>query len=145
SLVAFVKVAFPALIFINTFSMASLNLAVALGLAGRLELDRSHVPPLRFLSMPPFWVWGLIVSGFLYLLNVPYLKWAGLNGALVFLTGYLIQGYGILAFYLKRTGLPGIVVGMVYLLFLLHPVLILLLCFLGLLETWFSFRQRTTN
>ncbi len=144
-LVAFVKVAFPALIFINIFSIASLNLAVAIGLAGRLELDRSHVPPLRLLSIPRGAVWGLIVSGFLYLLKVPYLKWAGLNVALVFLTAYLIQGYGILAFYLKRTGLPGIVIGMIYLLFLLHPVLILLLCFLGLMETWFNFRQRTSG
>lgn len=145
NLMAFLKVAFPALIFINTFSIASLNLAIALGLANRFQLDRSHVPPLSLLSIPSNWIWGLIVSGFIYLLNVPYLKWVGLNVALFFLTGYLVQGYGILAFYLKRTRLPGVLIGMTYLLFLLHPLLIALLCILGHLETWFNFRQRAAS
>jgi uncharacterized protein YybS (DUF2232 family) len=143
-LITFVKVAFPALIFINVLSIVSLNLAFALPIADRLGLDRSHVPPLRELSIPPVWVWGLIISGFIFLLNVPYLKWPGLNAVLIFLMAYLIQGYSILSFFLKRTKLPGIVIGIIYLLFLLHPVLILLLCLAGLFETWFNFRKRAS-
>ncbi len=141
-MIAFVKVAFPALIFMNAFSIVCLNLLFPLNWAEQLRLDRAHVPPLQELTIPFVWVWGLIVSGMLYLLKVPYLKWVGLNVALIFLLAYLVQGYGILAFFLHRTRLPKIVKGMIYLAFLLHPTLILLLCGAGLFETWFHFRQR---
>ncbi len=141
-MIAFVKVAFPALIFMNSFSIVCLNLLLPLNLAEQLRLDRAHVPPLQELTIPFAWVWGLIISGMFYLLKVPYLKWVGLNVALIFLLAYLVQGYGILAFFLQRTRLPKIVKGMVYLAFLLHPTLILLLCGAGLFETWFHFRQR---
>ncbi|NOY52541.1 MAG: DUF2232 domain-containing protein [Deltaproteobacteria bacterium] len=141
-MIAFVKVAYPALIFMNAFSIVCLNLLVPLHLAGYLGLDRSHVPPLEELTIPFGWVWGLILSGMLYLLKIPYLKWVGLNIALIFLLAYLIQGYGILTFFLQRTRLPRIVKGVIYIIFLLQPTLILLLCGAGLFETWFHFRQR---
>jgi uncharacterized protein YybS (DUF2232 family) len=141
-LVGFVKVAFPALFFINAFSIVSLNLVLPLNLAGRLGLDRSHVPPLQEITIPFGWVWGLIVSGMVYLLKIPYLKWVGLNVGLILLLAYLVQGYGVLSFFLQRTRLPKIVRGLIYFAFLLHPTLVLLLCGAGLFETWFHFRKR---
>ncbi len=141
-MIAFVKVAYPALLFMNAFSIVGLNLMAPLYLAKHLGLDRSHVPPLEELTIPFGWVWGLILSGLLYLLKIPYLQWVGLNIALIFLLAYLIQGYGILSFFLQRTRLPRIVKGVIYLAFLLQPTLILLLCGAGLFETWFHFRQR---
>lgn len=144
NLVAFVRRTFPALIFINAFSIVYLNLLLCLRFASRLGLDRSHIPPFSEISVPFEWVWGLIVSGMLYLLKVPYLKWAGLNVMLIFLLAYLVQGYAILSFFLNRSRIPGIVKGLLYLAFLLHPALILLLCGAGLFETWFHFRKRAS-
>jgi len=141
-IIAFVKVGYPALLFMNAFSIVCLNLLVPVHLAERLGLDRSHVPPLEELTIPFGWVWGLILSGMLYLLKIPYLQWVGLNIALIFLLAYLIQGYGILTFFIQRTRLPKIIKGIIYFSFLLQPSLMLLLCGIGLFETWFHFRER---
>ncbi len=142
ALLAFVKVSFPALLFINAFSIVYLNLLLPLRLSSRLGFDRSHIPPLNEFSVPLFWIWGLIVSGILYLLKVPYLKWAGLNVALVFLMAYLMQGYAILSFYLNRTRLSAILKGTIYLACLLSVPLIVTLCGVGVFDTWFSFRKK---
>ncbi len=142
SLLAFVKVTFPALLFINAFAIVYLNLLLPLRLSARLGFDRSHIPPLNEFILPFFWIWGLIISGMFYLLKVPYLKWAGLNVALIFLLAYLMQGYAILSFYLNRTRLSTILKGMIYLACLLSVPLIMTLCGVGVFDTWFSFRKR---
>jgi uncharacterized protein YybS (DUF2232 family) len=144
TLTGFIKVSFPALLFINAFSIVYLNLLVPLALAGSLGLDRSHVPHLKDISIPFTWVWGLIVSGLLFLLNVPYLKWVGLNLTIIFLLAYLMQGYGILSFYLNRTRLPRIVKGLIYLASVLSIPLIITICGVGLFDTWFNFRKRAS-
>ncbi len=142
AMLSFVKNAFPALLFINAFSIVYLSLLVPLHYAGRLGLDRSHIPPLKEISIPFVWVWGLILSGPLYLFNVPNLKWVGLNVALIFLLAYLMQGYAILSFYLNKTRLPGIFKGVLYLTCLINVSLMITLCGVGLFDTWFNFRKR---
>jgi uncharacterized protein YybS (DUF2232 family) len=144
-LIDFVKVALPGLIFFNAFTIVYLNLVVSAGLSAPLGLDGSHVAPLREMAVPAAWIWGLILSGLLYLLKVPYLKWVGLNAGLVFLLAYLLQGYAILSFYLHRTRLPGLFKGLIYALFLMHPLLMILLCAVGLFETWIPFRRRASG
>jgi hypothetical protein len=106
-LINFLKRSFPALLFANALTIVCVNLLFSLHLSDRLGLDRSHVFSFKEISIPFHWVWGLIGSGLLYLLKIPYLKWVGLNVAMIYLLGYLIQGYAILAFYLDRTRLPG--------------------------------------
>ncbi len=144
-LIHFVKVALPGLIFFNAFTIVYLNLVVSVRLSSPLGLDSSHVVPLREMAVPASWVWGLILSGLFYLLKVPYLRWVGLNAALVLLLAYLLQGYAILSFYLHRTRLPGLLKGLTYTIFLMHPLLMILLCALGLFETWIPFRRRASG
>lgn len=141
-LITFFKTSFPALLFINAFTMVFVNLLLSLRISGRFGLDRSHIPFLREASIPFHWVWALIVSGLLYLLKVPYLKWAGLNAAMVFLLGYLMQGFAILSFHLNRTRLPAAARGLIYLACLMNLPLIVALCGIGLFDTWFDFRKR---
>ncbi len=141
-LIRFVKGALPSLIFFNAFTVAYLNLVVSVRLSAPLGLDGSHVVPLREMAVPVPWVWGLILSGLLYLLNVPYLKWVGLNAGLIFLLAYLLQGYAILSFFLHRTRLPAFFKGLIYMIFFIHPLLLILLCAVGLFETWINFRRR---
>jgi len=65
----------------------------------------------------------------------------GLNGLLVMIALYLIQGVAIAAFWVRRLQLPPLVWGIGVVLLLLQPLLLLFLAGLGLFDTWFAFRR----
>jgi uncharacterized protein YybS (DUF2232 family) len=57
---------------------------------------------------------------------------------------YLLQGLGIMTFYLNRTSMPSIFRSLAYLFLLIQPLLLLGVAAFGLFDLWFDFR-RTGN
>ncbi len=94
-------------------------------------------------DMPDWLVWLLIGAASLFLSGLPIVKEIGLNGLLVMMTLYLLQGLAIAAFWLRRLKLPPLVGILGVVLLLLQPLLLLLLTGVGLFDIWFVFRRQT--
>ncbi len=94
-------------------------------------------------TMPDWLVWLFIASAVLFLTGLPVIKEIGLNGLIIMMTLYFLQGLAIAAFWSRRLGLPPLVGILGVVLLLLQPLLVLLLAGVGLFDTWFAFRRQT--
>ena len=132
----------PALTLAHALTLLGLNLAAALGLAGRMGLDRAALPPFGTLEIPFAAAWALIAAVAVYLLDPLSLGRAGLNAALILLLAYLVQGLAVLSFLLQRTSLPAAAKAFLYAaVFLNFPLLAAVLA-VGLFEPWIQLRRR---
>jgi uncharacterized protein YybS (DUF2232 family) len=135
----------PALFILSTAAAALLNYQVVAILWGRL----GGQPPLSQLMLaqwkaPEACVWVLIASGVCYFVPLPGMRIVGQNMLLLFSFVYLVQGLGILVFYLNRTSAPSIFRTLAYVFLLIQPLLLLGVAVFGLFDLWFDFR-RTGN
>jgi uncharacterized protein YybS (DUF2232 family) len=94
-------------------------------------------------KMPDALVWVFIASAALLLSGLPIVKQVGMNGLVVMMTLYFLQGLAIAAFWIRRLKLPAFVRVLGVLLLLLQPLLLLLLTGVGLFDIWFPFRRQT--
>lgn len=94
-------------------------------------------------KMPDALVWVFIASAALFLSGLPIVKQIGLNGLVVMMTLYFLQGLAIAAFWIRRLKLPAFVRVLGVVLLLLQPLLLLLLTGVGLFDIWFAFRRQT--
>jgi uncharacterized protein YybS (DUF2232 family) len=106
-------------------------------------------PPLRQLRLtqwkaPEACVWVLIASGICYFVPFPGMRAVGQNVLLLVSLIYLVQGLGIMAFYLNRTSMPPMFRSLAYIFLLIQPILLLGVTAVGLFDLWFDFR-RTGN
>jgi uncharacterized protein YybS (DUF2232 family) len=69
------------------------------------------------------------------------LRIIGLNVLLLVSTVYLVQGLGILVFYLNRTSVHPIFRSLVYLVLVIQPLLLLGVAACGLFDLWCDFRR----
>jgi uncharacterized protein YybS (DUF2232 family) len=130
----------PALLIAPAVLVAAANYFLArTGLGRALATDRST--PACLWRMPEWLVWVFIASASLFLSGLPIPRQVGLNGLLVMIALYLIQGVAIAAFWVRRLQLPPLVWGIGVVLLLLQPLLLLFLAGLGLFDTWFAFRR----
>lgn len=90
---------------------------------------------------PDFVVWGLIASGFALLVPVDPVRIAGLNGLIIFLLIYLLQGLGILSSLFDRWGSPRILRVICYFFLLGTPWGVVLLAILGIFDIWMDPRK----
>jgi len=135
----------PALFILSTAAAALLNYGVVRILWRRLEGQ----PPLRQLMLsqwkaPEACVWVLIASGICFFVPLPGMRMVGQNVLLLVSLIYLVQGLGIMAFYLNRTSMPSIFRSLAYIFLLIQPLLLLGVAAFGLFDLWFDFR-RTGN
>ena len=135
----------PALFILSTAAAALLNYRVVAVFWRRLEGQ----PPLRPLMLsqwkaPEACVWVLIASGVCYFVPLPGMRIVGQNVLLLVGFVYLLQGLGIMTFYLNRTSMPSIFRSLAYLFLLIQPLLLLGVAAFGLFDLWFDFR-RTGN
>ena len=94
-------------------------------------------------TLPDWLVWLFIASAVLFLTGLPVIKEIGLNGLIVMVTLYFLQGLAIAAFWSRRLRLPPLVGILGAVLLLLQPLLVFLLAGVGLFDTWFVFRRQT--
>jgi uncharacterized protein YybS (DUF2232 family) len=135
----------PALFALSTAAAALLNY----GVVGIVWRRLQGQPPLRQLMLtqwkaPEACVWVLIASGICYFVPFPGVRIVGQNMLLLVGIVYLVQGLGIMAFYLNRTSMPSIFRSLAYIFLLIQPLFLLGVTAFGLFDLWFDFR-RTGN
>ncbi|MDE2179761.1 MAG: DUF2232 domain-containing protein [candidate division NC10 bacterium] len=92
-------------------------------------------------SVPDSLVWVFIGSAVLLLSGLPIAKEIGLNGLLVMMTVYFLQGLAIATFWIRRLRLSPFVGFVGVVLLLLQPLLLLLVTLVGLFDIWVVFRR----
>jgi len=132
----------PALFILSTAAATLLNYGVVRLVWRRLGGE----PPLREVMLtqwkaPEVCVWVLIASGIAYFVPLPGMRMVGVNVLLLVSLVYLVQGFGIMVFYLNRTSVPSIVRSLAYIFLLIQPLLLLGVAAFGLFDLWFDFRR----
>lgn len=92
-------------------------------------------------QLPEQMVWAFIGAGVLFLTGWPRLQAVGLNGLIVLLSLYFLQGLSIAVFVFKRYQLPRTLGALSVVLLLFQPLLALVVAGVGLFDVWFSFRR----
>ncbi len=93
--------------------------------------------------VPDSLVWVFIGSAALLLSGLPIAKEIGLNGLLVMMTLYFLQGLAIATFWIRRLQLSPLVGILGVVLLLIQPLLLLLLTLVGLFDIWVVFRRHS--
>lgn len=92
-------------------------------------------------ELPESLVWAFIGSGLLYLTGVGGLTGLGLNGLIVLLGLYFLQGLAILFHLVERFQLPRVATTLAVLVLVVQPLAMLLVASLGLFDVWCGFRR----
>jgi uncharacterized protein YybS (DUF2232 family) len=132
----------PALFVLGTAAGALLNYGVVRIVWRRL----GGQPPLRWGNLmqwkaPEFCVWVLIVSGVGSFAPLPGMRIASLNVLLLVSLVYLVQGLGIMVFYLNKAWVPPIFRSLAYIFLVIQPLLLLGVAAFGLFDLWCDFRR----
>jgi uncharacterized protein YybS (DUF2232 family) len=132
----------PALFVLSTAAGALLNYGVVRLVWGRL----GNRPPLPTITLahwraPEVCVWVLIASGISSFVPLPAMQIVGLNGLLLVGLVYLVQGLGVMVFYLNRASVPPILRSLAYIFLLIQPLFLLGVTAFGLFDLWFDFRR----
>jgi uncharacterized protein YybS (DUF2232 family) len=135
----------PALFVLSTAVGALLNYGVVRIMWHRLR-GQPPFPEGRLTQWkaPEACVWVLIASGMCSFMPFPSIRMAGLNVLLLVSLVYLVQGLGLMVFYLHKGSVPSIFRSLVYIFLVLQPLLLLGVAAFGLFDLWFDFR-RTGN
>lgn len=139
---AFLLTAFPGLFFTGSLLSAAGYLVVLQALARRRPAQLGGLPPAGFRwELPEMLVWAFIGSGVLYLTGLPWLYEVGVNGLIVLVGLYFLQGLSIAAFLFERFKLPRFLATLSVVLLVFQPFFTLLVAGLGLFDVWFAFRR----
>ena len=134
-------VVLPAFLAAGSVLLVWANLGAANGLAARFQPRLRAWPPFTCWRLPEGLVWLLIVGGFGLVLGVSaanplwYLCLA-VSGAF-----YLIQGAGVLAYFLDRWQAPRFFRFFLYLALIVQSYSLFFLAGLGVAETWLDLRR----
>ncbi len=134
--------AFPGLLFVGSLLTAAGYVWAVQGLL-RLwpgQFGATQAAPFRW-ELPEPLVWVFIVSGVLFLTDMPWFRVAGLNGLIMLLGLYFLQGLSIAAFLFRRFQLPRVLATLSVILLVFQPFFTLLVAGLGLFDVWFAFRR----
>jgi uncharacterized protein YybS (DUF2232 family) len=78
-------------------------------------------------------------------LPVTDIRLIGVNGLLVLLTIYFIQGIAIVSFFFEKKKLPRAIRVILYLMIALQQLFLLVIICIGLFDMWINFRKIDTN
>jgi uncharacterized protein YybS (DUF2232 family) len=142
TLSAFLLTAFPGLFFTATLLYAAGYVALLLALIRRwpAQLGGMAAAPFRW-ELPETLVWAFIGAGVCYLSGRPWLYEVGVNGLIVLVGLYFLQGLSIAAFLFERFKLPRLLGMLSVVLLVFQPLFTLLVAALGLFDVWFAFRR----
>jgi uncharacterized protein YybS (DUF2232 family) len=135
----------PALFVLSTAAGALLNYGVVRimwrRLGGQLPLPEMKLAQWK---APEVCVWVLIASGIGSFVPLPGIQIVGLNVLFLVSLVYLVQGLGVIGFYLQRASVPPILRSLAYVVLVIQPLFLLGVAAFGLFDLWFDFR-RTGN
>jgi uncharacterized protein YybS (DUF2232 family) len=132
----------PALFVLSTAAGALLNYGVVRILWRRLE-GQPPLPEMKLAQWqaPEVCIWVLIASGIGSLMPISGMQIVGLNMLLLVGLVYLVQGLGVMVFYLNRSSVPPILRSLAYVMLVIQPLLLLGVAAFGLFDLWFDFRR----
>jgi uncharacterized protein YybS (DUF2232 family) len=135
----------PAMIIGATLFIAWVNLLMAKGIFTAKGIFFPDFGTLNHWKAPDALIWLLIGCGGLLLMPVSNLKIVGLNGLLVLLVVYFLQGIAVVSFYFEKKQFPRALRLFLYSLIALQQFILLVVIGLGLFDMWLNFRKLSTH
>lgn len=142
--IVFLPKLFPSFVFILTLSVLVFNIGSTPFFTKDPKVLK-WIHDFKSLQIPYLFVWLMILGGFsffldYYWLQKGFLKWFAFNLFIAIGFVYFVQGFSILAFFLKRTSLL-FRFGIYGLLIVFFQMLGLVVVGLGVADTWLDFRR----
>ncbi len=131
----------PALVIVYTLIIGWINLLLAKPLFERGRLVYPDFGDLKRWQAPEVLVWAVIGSGLLLLLPGGTIKLIGVNGMLVLMTVYFLQGIAITAFFFEKKHVPRLLRILLYSLIAVQQILLLVVIGIGLFDVWLNLRK----
>ena len=135
----------PSLAIASTLFVAWTNLIAARPIMARRGVYCPDFGPLNHWRAPEPLVWGVIGCGLIVLIPDMGIRLIGVNGLLVLLTVYFIQGIAIVSFYFEKKRLPRTIRVVLYTMIALQQFFLLIVICIGLFDMWINFRKIDTN
>jgi uncharacterized protein YybS (DUF2232 family) len=135
----------PSMIAASTLFVAWINLIVARSLMSQRGLAIPDFGRLNHWRAPDPLIWGVIGCGLIMLTPATGIRLLGLNGLLILLTVYFMQGIAIVSFYFEKKGLPRFVRVVLYTMIAFQQLSLLVVIGIGLFDMWVNFRKIDTN
>lgn len=135
----------PSLAAASTLFVAWTNLIVARPMMLRRGLTFPDFGRLNHWRAPDPLIWGVIACGLVMLTPATGIRLLGINGLLLLLTIYFIQGIAIVSFYFEKKGLPRSVRVVLYTMIAFQQLFLLVIICIGLFDMWINFRRIDTN
>jgi uncharacterized protein YybS (DUF2232 family) len=135
----------PSILAASTLFVAWINLIVVKALMLRRGLTFPDFGRLNHWRAPDPLIWGVIACGVVMLTPATGIRLLGINGLLVLLTVYFMQGIAILSFYFEKKGLPRFVRVVLYTMIAFQQLFLLVVIGIGLFDMWVNFRKIDAN
>lgn len=135
----------PSLAAASTLFVAWTNLIAARPIMERRGLYFPDFGILNRWRSPEPLIWGVIGCGLIVLLPDTRIRLLGVNGLLVLLTIYFIQGIAIVSFYFEKKKLPRAIRVGLYMMIAFQQLFLLVIICIGLFDMWINFRKIDTN
>jgi uncharacterized protein YybS (DUF2232 family) len=135
----------PSLAAASTLFVAWTNLIAARPIMTRRGLFFPDFGRLNHWRAPDALVWGVIGCGLMILVPHMDVRLIGINGLLVLLTVYFIQGIAIVSFYFEKKKLPRTIRIVVYTMIAFQQLFLLVVICIGLFDMWINFRKLDTH
>jgi len=139
------KIIFPALLVIASIIDTFLNYILSQLILKRLGYPAKKVPPFSEWRLPRWVVWGFI-TGIIFLIagqhyKIEGLTTIGLNLQYFSSMLFLIQGFSVVTFYLKKYKTNNFLISFILLVLFITPFFVGILVWVGLFDVWFDYRR----
>lgn len=135
----------PSLAAASVLFVAWTNLIAARPIMARRGLYVPDFGRLNRWRAPEPLIWGVIGCGLTLLIPDTGIRLIGVNGLLVLLTIYFIQGIAIVSFYFEKKKLPRTIRIVLYAMIAFQQLFLLIIICIGLFDMWINFRKIDTN
>lgn len=131
----------PALIIVSTLFTSWICLLLARPLFKTHKLFYPDFGSLNLWKAPECLVWGAIISGTMLLLPNITLKILGINGIIIFMSIYFLDGIAITSFFFEKKKFPRMLRCFLYGIIALQQIVLLLVIGIGFFDTWLNLRK----
>jgi uncharacterized protein YybS (DUF2232 family) len=135
----------PSLTVASTLFVAWTNLIAARPIMQRRGISFPDFGRLNRWQAPDLLIWVVIGCGLIILLPVTGMRLIGVNGLLVLLTIYFIQGIAVVSFYFEKKRLPRAIRILLYMMIAFQQLFLLVIICIGLFDMWINFRKIDTH
>ncbi len=135
----------PAILTVSTLFVAWINLITVRPVMLRRGLAFPDFGRLNHWRSPEWLIWVVIACGSAMLIPAGGIRLLAINGLLVLLTIYFMQGIAIVSFYFEKKGLPLFVRVALYALVAFQQLFLLVVIGIGLFDMWIDFRKIGPN